>query len=93
MSEDIAAYIDRIRTAYRQLIEMTGQRRGDWVSLTDLRDQCGGYRDLVDEALRQLGRTRGVSIVPESNQKALTPADRKAAIEIGNQHKHLIAIG
>jgi hypothetical protein len=78
---------ERIRWAYGQFF-----RRGEWVKLSELRPYVGGYRELVDEALRRLARQRGVSIVPESNQKTLTAADRAAAVRIGNQDKHLIAI-
>ena len=37
-------------------------------------------------------RIPGVSLIPEENQKVLTPDDRAAAVEIGDQDKHLIAI-
>ena len=46
----------------------------------------------VDAALHTLYRTDGVSLIPEENQKALTSADRDAAVTIGKQAKHLIAI-
>jgi hypothetical protein len=34
-----------------------------------------------------------VRIIPESNQKTLSPAEREAAVSIGNQDRHHIAIG
>jgi hypothetical protein len=34
-----------------------------------------------------------VNIVPESNQKALTNREREGAVVIGDQKKHMIAIG
>jgi hypothetical protein len=37
-------------------------------------------------------RSPGVSLIPEENQKTLTAEDRAAAVEIGDQDKHLIAI-
>ena len=39
-----------------------------------------------------LNRERGVNLVPESNQKVLKPQERAAAVTIGNQDKHLVAI-
>jgi len=39
-----------------------------------------------------LSYARDVKIVPESNQKTLKQADRDAAVSIGNQDRHLIAI-
>ena len=46
----------------------------------------------LDDALTQMHRTPGVSLIPEENQKTLTDEDHAAAVEIGNQAKHLIAI-
>jgi hypothetical protein len=43
--------------------------------------------------LIQLSRAPDVDIVPESNQKVLTPDERAAAVSIGNQDMHLISIG
>lgn len=90
--DTLADYTDRIRNAYRHALRDLDKQPGDWLSLTDLRPYIGGHRPHVDEALRQLARTREAAIVPESNQKALTGADREAAVVIGDQHKHAIAI-
>jgi hypothetical protein len=37
-------------------------------------------------------RLPGISLIPEENQKTLTDQDRAAAVAIGDQDKHLIAI-
>jgi hypothetical protein len=80
---------NRIRDAYTQLTS----RPGGWVSLTRLRAALTDTgRSDVDEALRALSRTPGISLIPEENQKVLTAEDRDAAIMIGPEHKHLIAI-
>ena len=66
-----------------------------WVQLTELRRRLeadGHSRQDVDEALKLLNRTPAVHIAPESNQKTLTAEERAAAVSIGNQAKHLIAI-
>jgi hypothetical protein len=47
----------------------------------------------VDEALRWLNRAPDVNLFPEENQKSLTDADRTAAVHLGGQDKHLLAIG
>ena len=79
----------QLRTAYAGLTA----RPGGWVSLLRLRQAVPGLpRPTVDAALISLYQQPGVSLIPEENQKVLTPADRDAAVEIGNQHKHLIAI-
>lgn len=80
---------DRIRSGYAEL----APRPGAWVSLSALRARLGDVAKAdVDAALRALHRTPAVSLIPEENQKALTDADRAAAVEIGDQHKHLISI-
>ncbi|OBB17929.1 hypothetical protein A5761_08985 [Mycolicibacterium setense] len=79
----------QLRTAYSGL----AARPGGWVSLLRLREAVPGLtRPTVDAALISLYQQPGVSLIPEENQKVLTPADREAAVEIGNQDKHLIAI-
>jgi hypothetical protein len=79
----------RLRTAYAGL----AARPGGWVSLSQLRQAVPELpRPTVDAALISLYQQPGVSLIPEENQKVLTPADRDAAVEIGNQNKHLIAI-
>jgi hypothetical protein len=80
----------RIASAYNALADEPGA----WVSLRRLRPFFADVaRDDLDEALRDLSRSDGVNIVPESNQKALTPADREAALRLGGQENHLLAIG
>ena len=80
---------DRIRHAYASLTP----RPGGWVSLTRMRAELAdASRADVDAALHTLYRIPGVSLIPEENQKVLSAADRDAAIVIGDQDKHLIAI-
>lgn len=66
---------------------------GDWVALARLRAELPdvGHPEL-DDTLRRMYRIPGVHLIPEENQKVLTDADRHAAVVIGEQHKHLIAI-
>jgi hypothetical protein len=80
-----------IRNAYRTLAAAPG----DWVSLADLRPLLGDVdRAAVDRALTtMIEESRDVNLVPESNQKALTDDQRRAAVRIGDQNKHLISIG
>ncbi|MFI6477633.1 hypothetical protein ACIBH1_06870 [Nonomuraea sp. NPDC050663] len=79
----------RVRAAYAAL----AARPGEWVRLAVLREHLADLpRDAVDAALVQLNKADGI-LIPEGNQKTLTPDDRAAAIVIGNQDKHLLAIG
>jgi hypothetical protein len=81
---------ERLRAAYR----MIAPRAGDLVSLADLRESVGELaRAEVDAALRRLHRQRGVTLVPEANQKTLDGRTRAAAVVIGDQPKHAIAMG
>lgn len=80
----------RIRDAYRVLAD----KPGAWVGFVELRERLADVsRPDLDEALRQLERVADVNIVPQSNQKALSEADRTAALRIGGQDKHFLAIG
>jgi hypothetical protein len=80
---------NRIRTAYRKLVRSPR----DWVGLVDLRPMLGDAPTTeVDAVLKELSRTRQVTLVPESNRKALTAADHDAAIRIGGEDNHLLSI-
>jgi hypothetical protein len=79
----------RVRDAYSRL----APRPGGWVGLVRLRAELSDVpRSSVDAALVSLYQQPGVSLIPEENQKVLTAADRNAAVAIGDQDKHLIAI-
>ncbi|MCI4062074.1 hypothetical protein MRQ36_05640 [Micromonospora sp. R77] len=81
--------VARVRQTYRELAAAPG----DYVMLSDLRSALDDLsRAEVDAALVELNRERNVHLVPESNQKVLRPEERAAAVSIGNQDKHLIAI-
>ncbi|WP_239313088.1 hypothetical protein [Plantactinospora mayteni] len=93
-SQDAVATTDAdpailVRRAYQEL----AGKPGDYVMLSDLRSVLDDLpRAEVDAALIRLNRDRNVHLVPESNQKVLRPEERAAAVSIGNQDKHLIAI-
>lgn len=78
-----------VRDAYSRL----ALRPGGWVGLVRLRAELPHLaRSDVDAALIRMYQKPGISLIPEENQKVLTTADREAAVEIGDQDKHLIAI-
>jgi hypothetical protein len=81
---------DRIREAYAA----TASAPRAWVSIADIRHKLGDVsRDSLDAAFRLLEQAADVNIVPESNQKTLSKEDRQAAVIIGDQPKHFLAIG
>jgi hypothetical protein len=81
---------DRIREVYAA----NASAPGEWVSIADIRRKLADVDPAaLDTALRRLEQAADVNIVPESNQKALSEADRQAAVTIGDQPKHFLAIG
>lgn len=80
----------RIRAAYDDLAPAPGE----WVGLADLRDRLSDLdRPTVDAALRSLARQDGVRVIPVANTKSLTERDRAAALRIGAEDNHTLAIG
>lgn len=83
---------DGVETRLRDVYAELASRPGGWVSLTRLRAHLADVaRDDVDGALRNLLRSRAISLIPEENQKVLTDADDTAAIIIGGEKNHLMA--
>jgi hypothetical protein len=78
-----------IRAAYRSL----AKQPADWVGLADLRDRLGDApRVEVDAALRRIAVKAGVRLIPVANLKSLTVRDREAALRLGGEDNHAIAI-
>jgi hypothetical protein len=85
---------EELGTRIRRTYASVATEPGAWVSLVDLRAALDGVdRDEVDAALKQLEREPDINIVPQSNRKALKQAQHDAAVWIGGQDKHFIAIG
>lgn len=80
---------DGLQSAYARL----AARPGAWVGLARLREALPALpRADFDEALLGLALLPHVELIPEVNQKALTEADRAAAIHVGGEDKHLLQI-
>jgi hypothetical protein len=69
-------------------------RPDDLVSLANVRAIVHPQlsRAVLDEALRRINLLRGVTFAPEEDQAGLVPAEREAALRLGTQDMHLIAI-
>jgi hypothetical protein len=79
----------QIRSAYLELAKAPG----DWVGLAELRETLAGVsRDDVDAELERMASTPGVHVQAEPNQKALTEADRAAAVRFGGDDRHMLMI-
>lgn len=80
---------EQIFSAYREL----ASKPNEWIGLADLRDRLTGMdRADQDAALLALVRQPGVRIIPVANTKALDTRDREAAIRVGHENAHTIAI-
>lgn len=79
----------RIRLAYQKL----AAQQGEWVQLRDLRPLLNGAaREDVDGVLKAMSRGKQATLTPNPDGKAVTAADRAAAIRVGGDENHLIAI-
>ncbi|MET8360726.1 hypothetical protein [Micromonospora sp. NPDC005171] len=79
-----------VRSAYRELATAPGA----WVGLADVRDRLADTdRVALDAALRAMVGREDVRIIPVANTKSLTARDRAAAVRIGNEDNHALAIG
>ncbi len=85
-SGDIA---DLISAAYLRLASEPGK----FVKLRELRAELSDVpRSELDPSLEGMYRAQQVNLVPQSNQQALTQADRESALRIGGEAKHMISI-
>jgi hypothetical protein len=79
----------RVEAAYHAL----APSRGEFVKLTEVRERLADIPPpALDAALAAMFTARRVNLIPQSNQQALTAADRESALRIGGEHKHLISI-
>jgi hypothetical protein len=79
----------RVTAAYRALTP----RPGEFVRLRELRERLADVpRPALDGALTAMFTAQRVNLIPQSNQQALTAADRESALHIGGEHKHLVSI-
>ncbi|WP_433133098.1 hypothetical protein ACQPWW_14910 [Micromonospora sp. CA-240977] len=79
-----------VRAAYRELAAAPGA----WVGLADVRDRLADTdRASLDATLRAMVGREDVRIIPVANTKSLTTRDRAAAVRIGNEDNHALAIG
>ncbi len=77
-----------VRSAYLRLASEPGM----FVKLRELRAELSEVpRSDLDSSLKEMYRAQQVNLVPQSNQQALTQADRESALRIGGEAKHMIS--
>jgi hypothetical protein len=80
---------DQIRAAYQSLAASPRE----FVRLTEIRALLNGTdKSKVDGVIKQMSRDGIAHLAPDSNRKVLTDADHRAAIRVGGEDKHLLAI-
>jgi hypothetical protein len=78
-----------VTEAYRDL----AAEPGEFVKLRQLRDRLSAVaRPNLDSALEKMYRAQRVNLVPQANQQALTDADRRSALRVGGEFKHLLSV-
>ena len=79
----------RVRAVYARI----ARRPGTLVPLSLVRERLADLSKAeLDEVFDKMITRPDVRLLSEANRKALTDDDRKAAVEIGGQLKHLLAI-
>ncbi|WP_329790170.1 hypothetical protein V1227_39485 [Lentzea sp. DG1S-22] len=85
-SEDLESLI---RAVYGDLASAPEE----WIRLARIRPRLNGAeKSQVDEVLLEMLKTGTVHLAPDSNTKMLSADDRAAAVRIGGEDLHLIAI-
>jgi hypothetical protein len=82
----------RVEKAYADLTQDDPE---GWVSLVRLRAHpalAQMSKEEQDQALREMEPLRGVNLEPDANQSRLTLGERRAAVRIGGEDRHLLSI-
>ena len=93
-AESAGAGVDDLEARVRLAYDKHTPAPGAWVSLADIRDSLDGVnRDTLNSTLRAMARLSDVRIIPLANVKALDERERAAALQIGDEENHALAIG
>lgn len=87
-----AATTDDAATRVADAVRALGQP-GDFVRLADVRAALDDMPAAeLDALLKRMSKSGEIHLAPDSNRKAQTDADRAAAITVGGEPNHLIAL-
>jgi DNA-binding PadR family transcriptional regulator len=90
---DLVGPEGNLETMIRRVYEELSSKPQEWVRLALLRPKLNGAaRDEVDQTLLGMMKTGLVHLAPDSDRRGLTDADHAAAIRIGKEDKHFVAI-
>lgn len=76
----------------RDAFTAAGGSHGGFARVTDVKDRMVGTEADKDRALATMFASGKVNLIPQSNQQALTTAQRKRAVRVGGETKHLISL-
>jgi hypothetical protein len=85
----------QVEQAIRDTLAGKGRGPERWLSIADLEDAMPNMsRQTFERTIMNMsvGPNATLRILPEENQKTLTPRDRKAAIRMGNENNHIVQI-
>lgn len=86
VSEDLEAHV---RRAYLSIAKQPGDR----IEIADLRERMSDVpRDTLDRELKRLVRAQRILVEPNDNTADVTPRDHEAALRLGGEQNHLMAV-
>jgi hypothetical protein len=84
---------ETLEVLIRRIYQELSDKPQDWVRLAQLRPKLNGAgKDEVDQTLLGMMKDGFVHLAPDSDRRGLTDADHAAAIRIGKEDKHFVAI-
>ena len=82
-----------LESLIRSVYEDLAVEPQDWIRLARIRPRLNGAeKGEVDDVLVKMMKTGTVHLAPESNTKVLTPEDHAAAVRVGSEDLHLVAM-
>jgi hypothetical protein len=84
---------ENLEATIRRVYEELSGKPQEWVRLAQLRPKLNGAAKAeVDQTLLGMMKDGFVHLAPDSDRRGLTDADHAAAIRIGKEDKHFVAI-
>ncbi len=85
--------VQDLESLVRSVYEELAVEPQDWIRLARIRPRLNGAeKSEVDETLVKMMKTGTVHLAPESNTKVLTAEDHAAALRVGSEDLHLVAM-
>lgn len=79
-----------VTTAVTQIIEAIGNRRGEWIKISDIVDQAGLTKEEIAEAITELMEFEDFRAEPEPMNFRVTDREREMCPVIGGEQRHKV---